>query len=74
LTGLGHIAALTSTADQELRIELTDWDNSFREASYGYFRVSNGTDKFRLHIADYSGTAGMNFIFFLSYYFMLSEC
>ncbi|CAG7827853.1 unnamed protein product [Allacma fusca] len=56
--GLSSLAELTGTGDQQLRVELTDWEGNFRTANYGFFRVANRTDQYRLHVADYSGNAG----------------
>jgi len=41
-----------------LRVDLTDWNDNFRHAKYGYFRVANASDLYRMHVADYSGNAG----------------
>ena len=51
---------LTSSVDQELRIELADWDGQKRYAKYDDFKVgSEQQDKYRLiSIGAYSGTAG----------------
>ncbi|CAL8117706.1 unnamed protein product [Orchesella dallaii] len=56
--GLNAISELTKSGDLELQIELTDWEDNVRVANYAYFRIGNSSEKFRLHVADYSGNAG----------------
>ncbi|ODN03066.1 Tenascin-R [Orchesella cincta] len=56
--GLDVISELTKSGDFELQIELTDWEEEKREAKYAYFRIANSAEKYRIHIADYSGDAG----------------
>ncbi len=66
--GLEKIAQLSQFGDHELRIELMDWTGNKRDANYGYFKVNNGTDKFRLHVADFKGSAGESIIFCVIYF------
>lgn len=47
--------------DFQLRIEMTDWEGESRVAEYGYFRVANVSQLYRLYVTDYSGNAG-NFL------------
>lgn len=48
--GLDPLHALTSSAKQELRIELADWEGYHRYAKYGYFRIDGPEKKYRLRI------------------------
>ncbi|CAL8097536.1 unnamed protein product [Orchesella dallaii] len=56
--GLNTISELTKSGDYEIQIELTDWEEDVRVAKYAYFRIANSSEKFRIHVADYSGNAG----------------
>lgn len=61
LAGLDAISELTKTGDNQLRIEMSDWEGESRIAEYGYFRIGNATDLYKLHVTDYFGDAGMLF-------------
>ena len=41
-----------------LRIDLEDFDGKVVFAEYSIFKVADGSDKYRLLIGGYSGTAG----------------
>ncbi|XP_034000734.1 angiopoietin-related protein 7 [Trematomus bernacchii] len=41
-----------------LRIEMEDWEGQTRYAEYGFFRVSNELNSYKLFLANYSGNAG----------------
>lgn len=41
-----------------LRIDLKDWTNTSKYASYNTFRVGNAVKKYKLVVKQYSGTAG----------------
>ena len=41
-----------------LRIDLWDWTDEHRYASYDSFRVGSADDMYRLTLGTYSGTAG----------------
>lgn len=56
--GLTNIHRLTSSASQELRVDLEDFANNTAYASYGQFTVANATNRYHLLVAAYSGTAG----------------
>ncbi len=59
ITGLDTISEMTKTGEFQLRIEMTDWEGESRVAEYGYFRVANVSQLYRLYVTDYSGNAGM---------------
>ncbi|XP_066304201.1 uncharacterized protein [Branchiostoma lanceolatum] len=42
----------------KLRIDIEDWNGEKRFAEYGEFKISGPEDNYRLHLAEYSGTAG----------------
>ncbi|XP_050704021.1 ryncolin-2-like isoform X2 [Eriocheir sinensis] len=56
--GLDLLHGLTSTALQELRIDMADWDDVKRYAKYGFFYVGPPSTKYRLTVDRYSGDAG----------------
>lgn len=62
--GLQHIHTLTRIQQTELYVGLTDFDLGFRYARYGTFLVAAETDKFRLTVDRFSGSAG-EIIFFV---------
>ncbi|CAF2105838.1 unnamed protein product [Rotaria magnacalcarata] len=47
---------LTNNYQCRLKIELTDWYNETRIATYELFRISNQRDEYRLQIGEYNGT------------------
>lgn len=55
--GLEALHALTKT-EQELRVDLEDFEGSHRWAKYGTFRVGSEDTNYRLTIGSYSGDAG----------------
>ena len=58
--GLQNIYTLTKHRDQELRIDMEDFDGNKAYAKYSNFSISGKNDMFRLSIGGYSGnsTAG----------------
>jgi len=44
--------------DYMIRIEMVTWDDHTHWAEYRHFRISGEADKYRLHVAGYSGNAG----------------
>jgi len=56
--GLKTINALTSPGNQELRIDMEDWDGVKKYAQYSTFSISNATDSYRLNVSGYLGNAG----------------
>ncbi|MEQ2239760.1 hypothetical protein ILYODFUR_007825 [Ilyodon furcidens] len=57
---LGNAAlhALTSTGQHQLRIELEDWYQQKRQATYSNFKVASEAQRYRLTAHEYSGDAG----------------
>ncbi|XP_056886973.1 fibroleukin [Takifugu flavidus] len=57
---LGNAAlhALTSTGPHQLRIELEDWYQQKRHATYSNFKVASEAQRYRLTAREYSGDAG----------------
>ncbi|KAM9408450.1 fibroleukin [Pholidichthys leucotaenia] len=57
---LGNAAlhALTSTGQHLLHIELEDWHQQRRQATYGNFKVASEAQRYRLTAREYSGDAG----------------
>jgi hypothetical protein len=46
---------LTNNYQCRLKIELTDWHNETRTATYELFRISNHNDNYRIQIDGYNG-------------------
>ncbi|XP_041836804.1 fibroleukin isoform X2 [Melanotaenia boesemani] len=57
---LGNAAlhALTSTGQHQLRVELEDWHQQKRQATYNNFKVASESQRYRLTAREYSGDAG----------------
>nr|XP_046239833.1 fibroleukin [Scatophagus argus] len=57
---LGNAAlhVLTSTGQHQLRIELEDWHQQKRHATYNNFKVASEAQRYRLTAREYSGDAG----------------
>ncbi|XP_046880890.1 fibrinogen-like protein 1 [Hypomesus transpacificus] len=57
---LGNAAlhGLTSSGQYQLRIQLEDWHQQRRHATYNTFRVASETQRYRLTAREYSGDAG----------------
>ena len=49
---------ITTEKTYKLRIELTSWNQQFRYAEYEYFIVESASEKYRLYVREYNGTAG----------------
>ena len=56
--GLINMHRLTTSAPQELRVDLEDFQMNTRYARYTTFTVGNATTDYRLQVSGYSGTAG----------------
>ncbi|XP_076063335.1 fibrinogen C domain-containing protein 1-B-like isoform X2 [Oratosquilla oratoria] len=56
--GLENIHHLTSHSLQELRINLSDFDNATRWAKYGFFHVRDSDSKYVMNCGRYTGDAG----------------
>ncbi|CAJ1051034.1 fibroleukin [Xyrichtys novacula] len=57
---LGNAAlhALTSSGQHQVRIELEDWHQQKRHATYNNFKVASEAQRYRLTAREYSGDAG----------------
>ncbi|XP_020901126.2 interference hedgehog isoform X1 [Exaiptasia diaphana] len=56
--GNDYIYRLTAGTASSLRVEVEDWYGSRKYAKYGSFSVGDESDKYRLRVGSYSGTAG----------------
>ncbi|XP_036388334.1 fibroleukin [Megalops cyprinoides] len=57
---LGNAAlhGLTAVGQHQLRVQLEDWHQQRRQATYSTFRVASEANRYRLTARDYSGDAG----------------
>ena len=61
--GNDNLYALIRVKQYTLRIDLGDFNDSFRHADYNNFKISSDCDKFKLlSIGTYRGTAGRDFV------------
>ncbi|XP_048590550.1 ficolin-2-like [Nematostella vectensis] len=60
--GLEKIYRLTNVTINELRVDLGDAEGSKTYAQYGYFATAAESDKYRISVASYFGTAGDSFV------------
>ena len=67
--GLSYMHRLTTSAAQALRVDLTNIRNGSTYARYATFTVANATDKYRLLVSGYSGTAGDGLFYHLGQQF-----
>ena len=56
--GLSYIHRLTTSASQDLRVDMEDFEGGSAYARYTTFTVANAADSYRLLVSGYSGTAG----------------
>jgi ficolin len=56
--GLKNLHALTSAHDQELRVDLGDWEGGSAWANYKLFWIGDSNEKYKLMIGGFSGNAG----------------
>jgi len=56
--GNDFIHRLTASKASNLRVELEDWGGTRVYAKYGSFSVGDESDKYRLRVSSYSGSAG----------------
>ena len=66
-----NIHRLTASSNTVLRVELKDWDGNTAYAVYNMFEVEDETNKYRLTVDAYSGTAevslgDLNGMFFIT--------
>ena len=64
--GLKHIRSLVLQGEQELRVDLEDWDRNKRYAEYSPFSIGSGVNEYELDIGGYTGDAGKVTIIFNS--------
>ncbi|CAL4193180.1 unnamed protein product [Meganyctiphanes norvegica] len=58
--GLDLLHALSKQGNQELLIELEDWEGEKRWAKYSTFKIGPPEDNYRLTVSGYTGDAGNN--------------
>jgi hypothetical protein len=56
--GNDYIHRLTARTASTLRVDLEDWNRNKKYSKYGSFSVADESDKYRLKVVSYSGTAG----------------
>ena len=56
--GNDNISRITATGNMTLRVDLEDFEGNVTFAEYSIFKVADASDKYRLLIGGYSGTAG----------------
>ena len=56
--GNDYIHRMTARTASSLRVEIEDWDGTRKYAKYGSFSVGDESDKYKLTVGSYSGTAG----------------
>ena len=56
--GNDNLHRLTAAGNVLLRVDLEDFEGNITYAEYATFQVANQTDKYRILIGGYSGTAG----------------
>ncbi|XP_039260829.2 fibrinogen-like protein A [Styela clava] len=61
--GLETIHQLTKTGSYELRVDLGDFNGNNAYAKYGIFSIASASDKYRLTLGEYNGTAGDPFTY-----------
>ena len=71
--GLIKMHRLTSSASQELRIDLEDFWRSKHYAHYSTFTVDNATTQYRLTVSGYSGNAGSGMSYSSSFRFTTKD-
>ena len=50
--------ALNDGRSYDLRVDMSDWDDESRHATYRGFSVAGENDNYRLHVGTYAGNAG----------------
>ncbi|XP_066295611.1 fibrinogen-like protein 1 [Branchiostoma lanceolatum] len=56
--GNNKIYLLTNQDRYKLRIEMEDWNNNAAYAEYDHFLIEDESDRYRLRVGNYNGTAG----------------
>ena len=60
IVGNDVIHALTSGQDYEIMMNLSDYNGVKKYAKYDSFWTDDGAAFYKLHVRDYSGTAGLS--------------
>ena len=58
ILGNDYLHDITSQAHYTLRVDLADFDGNTKYAVYSGFAIASETNKYRLSLGAYSGTAG----------------
>ena len=61
--GNDNLHRITASDNMTLRVDLEDFDGKAVFAEYSIFKVADGSDKYRLLIGGYNGTAGDSMAF-----------
>ena len=56
--GNDNLHRIAAACNMTMRVDLEDFDVNAVYAEYSIFKVADGSDKYRLLIGGYSGTAG----------------
>ena len=56
--GNDNLRRLTAAGNVSLRVDLEDFEGNITYAEYATFKVADQTDKYRIVIGGYNGTAG----------------
>ena len=56
--GNENLHTLTKDGNNQLRVDLQDWEDIKKYALYNIFNVGDETTKYQLSVGDYSGDAG----------------
>ena len=56
--GNDNLHRIAATGNMTLRVDLEDFDGNVVFAEYSIFKVADASDKYRLLIGGYNGTAG----------------
>ena len=56
--GNDNLHRIAATGNMTLRVDQEDFDGKVVFAEYSICKVADGSDKYRLRIGEYSGTAG----------------
>ena len=59
--GLRKLRRVVASASHELRVDLEDFDGNTAFARYGDITIAGDTDRYRLRVSNYTGTAGDSF-------------
>ena len=61
--GNDNLHRITASDNMTLRVDLEDFEGKVTFAEYSIFKVADGSDKYRLLIGGYKGTAGDSLAF-----------